>query len=98
MIEQITGRTGNRWDFSVIGKLYIVLDNRKTELFIYKETNSWEKYYSKYIEQMLNSQTHRLQSFYLTRRFPSDNADFPKRKDSLKVQSQKKWRFQHFHR
>jgi hypothetical protein len=52
MIEQITGRTGNRWDFSVIGKLYIVLDYRKTELFIYKETNSWEKYYSKYIEHL----------------------------------------------
>lgn len=52
MIEQIIGRTGNRWDFSVIGKLYIVLDYRKTELFIYKETNSWEKYYSKYIEHL----------------------------------------------
>lgn len=50
-IEQITGRSG-RWDFSIIGNIFIVLDNRKTELFIYQETNAWDKYYNKYIQHL----------------------------------------------
>ena len=51
MIEQLIGRLG-RWDISIVGTLYIVIDDRKSELFIYQETKAWENYYSKYIEHL----------------------------------------------
>ena len=57
MIEQIFGRVGNRWDFSIVGDIYIVLDKRRTELMIYNSNNVWEKYYSKYIVHLFNDKT-----------------------------------------
>lgn len=52
MIEQILGRTGNRWDFDAIAHTTIVLDKKLSELYIYQDTGVWEKYYSKYIEHL----------------------------------------------
>ena len=49
MIEQITGRS-NRWGKDEIGNIYIVLDEDRNELAIYK--NLWKDYYYPYIQYL----------------------------------------------
>lgn len=56
MIEQITGRS-NRWNRDKeCGNIYIVIDNDKNELAIYKKPiakeDMWNKYYLPYIEYL----------------------------------------------
>ena len=56
MIEQITGRS-NRWNRNKeCGNIYIVIDNDKNELVIYKKPiakeDMWNKYYLPYIEYL----------------------------------------------
>jgi hypothetical protein len=86
MIEQIAGRVGNRWDFSVVGDIVIIIDDSKGELFIYKDTDVWYKYYSKYINKLKELSIENPISLHDLRKI---RTDFFENNDDMKISYKK---------